>query len=153
MRMIKSIAPLIIVTALVLTISTSSFAFGHPHPGTVEINGHSHKPTSEITPLNRIIGLEKTSVFFHAPKDNHLPWGFVEGKILNHVIGYPVIIQFYNEKGEPVHFAQTDINPDGTYEYKFRVRNVSNEQIINIFEGDYTVFIFKVVYLPQNSSV
>ena len=88
----------------------------------------------------------------HAPADNKLPWGFVEGKIANHVPDYPVIIQIYDADGKPTHFAQTNVKEDGSYEYRFRVRNVDNDQVINIFEGDYTVKIFKVVYLGINSS-
>jgi len=88
----------------------------------------------------------------HAPADNTLPWGFVEGKIANHVLDYPVIIQIYDEDGEATHFAQTNVEDDGSYEYRFRVRNVDNDKVINIFEGDYIVKIFKVVYLGTNSS-
>ena len=99
-----------------------------------------------LTPMSESIGLEKTIVPFHAPKQNKLPWGFVEGKIANPVEGYPVIIQIF-KNGEAVHFAQTDVSEDGTYEYKFRVRDVTNSRVTTIFEGDYTVKIFKVVYL------
>ncbi|MFY9301608.1 MAG: hypothetical protein WAO91_10530 [Candidatus Nitrosotenuis sp.] len=101
-----------------------------------------------VSPLDASTGLEKTIVPFSAPKNNKLPWGFVEGKIANPVEGHPVIIQIY-KNGEAVHFAQTDVKPDGTYEYKFRVRDVTNEKVTRIFEGDYTVKIFKVVYLKD----
>lgn len=104
-----------------------------------------------ITPINSSIGLEKTIVPFHAPKENKLPWGFVEGKIANPVEEYPVIIQIY-KNGEAVHFAQTDVKKDGSYEYKFRVRDVTNDVVTKIFEGDYTVKIFKVVYLDKSST-
>ena len=59
-------------------------------------------------------------------------------------------IQIYDEAGEAFHFAQTEVEEDGSYEYKFRVRNVNDGQVINIFEGDYFVKIFKVVYLESN---
>ena len=104
-----------------------------------------------ITPIDSSTGLEKTIVPFHAPKENKLPWGFVEGKIANPVEGYPVIIQIY-KNGEAVHFAQTDVKKDGSYEYKFRVRDVTNDVVTKIFEGDYTVKIFKVVYLDKSST-
>lgn len=104
-----------------------------------------------ITPIGESIGLEKTVIPFHASKNNKLPWGFVEGKIANHVEGYPVIIQIY-KTGEPVHFAQTDVNEDGTYEYKFRVRDVTNGKVTKIFEGDYVVKIFKVVHLNSDAT-
>ena len=105
---------------------------------------------TEVTPLDGNIGIEKTILTFSVPEDNYLPWGFVEGKIANPVLDYPVIIQIYDDDIQiigndvgAVHFAQAEVNEDGTYEYKFRV---------NGFEGDYTVKIFKVVYLFPNLS-
>ncbi len=109
-------------------------------------------PHTTIIPIDSSIGLEKTIVPFHAPKQNKLPWGFVEGKVANPVEGYPVIIQIYRS-GEPVHFAQTDVKEDGTYEYKFRVRDVTGGKITQIFDGDYTVKIFKVVYLDTKTTL
>jgi len=106
---------------------------------------------TSLTPINSSIGLEKTEVPFSAPKNNKLPWGFVEGKIANPVEGHPVIIQIF-KNGEPVHFAQTDVKEDGSYEYKFRVRDVTGTKITKIFDGDYLVKIFKVVYLPAGST-
>ena len=123
----------------------------HPHSGTIQTETHSHQPNSETIPLDGEIGIEKTIIQFHASEDNTLPWGFVEGKIANHVGNYPVIIQIYDEQGEAYHFAQTEVDEDGSYEYKFRVRNVNDGQVINIFDGDYFVKIFKVVYLESNS--
>ncbi|NDB91129.1 MAG: hypothetical protein EB167_00165 [Nitrososphaeria archaeon] len=104
-----------------------------------------------ITPINSSIGIEKTIVPFSAPKNNKLPWGFVEGKVANPVEGNPVIIQIF-KNGDPVHFAQTDVKKDGSYEYKFRVRDVTNGKETRVFDGDYTVKIFKVVYLPVNAN-
>ncbi|MFQ5782442.1 MAG: hypothetical protein ACE5GR_05250 [Nitrosopumilus sp.] len=140
------IASIFVVMLFSLTIS---FAFAHPHPGEILINNHTHEPQTEVIPLNGIMGLEKSTIFFHAPKDNDLPWAFVEGKIVNHVEGYPIIIQIFNND-DPVHFAQTSVDQDGTYEYKFRVLSSDNDHTVKIFEGDYTVKIFKVVYLNQN---
>jgi hypothetical protein len=99
-----------------------------------------------------MIGIEKTTVMFHTPEENSLPWGFVEGKIASPVAGYPVIIQIF-KANEAVHFAQTDVNEDGSYEYKFRVLNVENDQTTKIFDGDYYVTIFKVVYLDQGNLI
>lgn len=104
-----------------------------------------------VMPLNADIGLEKTTMQFHAPSDNRLPWGFVEGKIANPVEGHPVIIQFF-KNGEAVHFAQTNVDDDGSYEYKFRVRDVTDGKVTKIFEGEYTVKVFKVVYLDKDST-
>ena len=129
-----------------------SFVFAHPHSGQVQIDSHDHQPHTKYFPIDGIIGIEKTTLMFHAPEDNSLPWGFVEGKIENPVAGYPVIIQIYKE-GEAVHFAQTDVNDDGTYEYKFRVLSVEDDKTIKIFSGDYNVSIFKVVYLDQNNLI
>ncbi|MEM3006642.1 MAG: hypothetical protein QXW37_02675 [Candidatus Nitrosotenuis sp.] len=126
----------IIVAAIVFAVVTSiNYAYAE----------------TTIIPLDASTGLEKTIVPFSAPKNNKLPWGFVEGKIANHVDGYPVIIQIF-KNGEPVHFAQTDVKEDGTYEYKFRVRDVTNGKVTRIFEGDYIVKIFKVVYIDRDST-
>ena len=129
---------------------TTSFAFAHPHSGQIVINDHTHEPQTETIPLNGSMALEKSTIFFHISEGNSLPWGFVEGNIKNHVEGYPVVIQIF-KNDEAVHFAQTNVQDDGSYEYQFRVRNVDNGEVINIFEGDYVVKIFKVVYLNPSS--
>ena len=115
---------------------------------------------TEITPINNSMGIEKTTLQMHISKDNKLPWGFIEGKISNPVVDYPVIIQIFdndeiitgNSVGA-VHFAQTPVNEDGSYEYKFRVLDSNQGQITKIFEGSYTVKISKVVYLYPNLDV
>lgn len=117
--------------ALVLTTLSSAFA------------------ETTITPINSSVGIEKTTVPFSAAKNNKLPWGFVEGKVANPVEGNPVIIQIF-KNGEPVHFAQTDIKKDGSYEYKFRVRDMTDGKETKVFDGNYLVKIFKVVYLPSS---
>jgi len=115
---------------------------------------------TEITPINNSMGIEKTTLHMYVSKDNKLPWGFVEGNISNHVTGYPVIIQIFDNdeiiRGNSVgavHFAQTPVNEDGSYEYKFRVLDSNQGQITRIFDGGYTVKIFKVVYLYPNLDV
>ncbi len=142
----------IAILGIIVIFSSLSFVFAHPHPGQILIDGHTHQPQTEYIPLNGIIALEKTSVMFHVNEENSLPWGFVEGKIANPVEGYPVIIQIVKDD-ESVHFAQTDVKEDGSYEYKFRVLNVENDKVIKIFDGDYYVTIFKVVYLDQNNLI
>jgi len=59
---------------------------------------------------------------------------------------YPIFIHFYQGE-DPVHFAQVDAKGDGSYEYKFRVRNLNLDtgEFVNVFEGDYTVKIYKVI--------
>ena len=140
------------ILSLIVVFSSSSFIFAHPHPGQVLINGHTHQPQTEYIPLNGMIGIEKTSIMFHTPEENSLPWGFVEGKIASPVAGYPVIIQIFKDN-EAVHFAQTDVNEDGNYEYKFRVLNVESGQTTKLYDGDYQVTIFKVVYLDQSNLI
>jgi len=83
----------------------------------------------------------------NVPEDNKLSWGTVRGGASDYVERYPVIIQFYKDD-VPVHVAQVDVKGDGSYEYKFRVRNIDNNtgEVINIFEGQYTVKIFRVIH-------
>lgn len=132
--MLLKVAIATIAFALVLATVNSAFA------------------ESNITPLDASTGIEKTITSFSVSKNNKLPWGFVEGKIANPVEGHPVIIQIF-KNGDPVHFAQTDVKEDGTYEYKFRVRDVTNGKVNKIFDGEYIVKIFKVVYLPSTTAL
>jgi len=141
----------IFVLAIILLIPTNS-AFAHPHSGKIMINDHTHQPQTEIISLNGMMGIEKSTIFFHAPEENSLPWGFVEGKITNHVEGYPVIIQIFQDD-HAVHFAQTNVDKNGNYEYKFRVLNSDSENTNKIFDGSYLVKIFKVVYLYQENLI
>ena len=141
----------IFAIATLFSFSVDS-AFAHPHSGQIMINDHTHTSKTEIIPLNGMMGLEKSTILFHASEDNALPWGFVEGKIANHVDGYPVIIQIF-QNNDAIHFAQTDVNQDGTYEYKFRVLHSENGDTQKIFDGDYSVTIFKVVYLNQGNFI
>ena len=108
------------------------------------ISSPSFAESQTVTPINEEISIEKIVTVMSVPEDNVLPWGKVRGYVNDPAQGYPVIIQFFKDE-DPVHFAQVDVKRDGTYEYKFRVRNVDNGQVINIFEGDYEVRIFKVI--------
>lgn len=109
------------------------------------ISAETNQNSITVTPINEEISLQKTITTMSVPKDNTLPWGSVIGGPSDYVERHPVIIQFY--KGEdPVHFAQVDVKGDGSYEYKFRVRSVDSAgEVVNVFEGDYTVKIFKVI--------
>ncbi len=100
-----------------------------------------------VTPINEKISMQKTVATMIVPEDNAFSWGFVKGEASDYAERYPVIIQFYKGE-EPVHVAQVDVKGDGSYEYKFRVRSVDNitGEIKNIFEGQYTVKIFKVIH-------
>jgi len=84
-------------------------------------------------------------VYMHIPADNKLPFGCVWGKVIDAVPGYPVVVQIY-QNGKPVYFAQVDVKSDGSYEHYFRIKSVDGDKVINVFEGDYTVDIFKTVY-------
>ena len=111
-----------------------------------DISAQTNQNIITVTPINEEISLQKTVTTMSIPQDNELPWGAVKGAASDYVERYPVIIQFY--KGEdPVHFAQVDVKGDGSYEYKFRVRNLdlSTGEFVNVFEGDYTVKIFRVI--------
>jgi hypothetical protein len=150
MNKVVLFSSLLILTFL-LTFSLDS-AFAHPHSGQVLIDGHTHDPQTEIISLGGNLALEKSTILFHSSKDNTLPWAFVEGKIANHVEGYPVIIQIFKEN-DAVHFAQTDVSSNGNYEYKFRVLKSENGITSKIFVGDYSVKIFKVVYMYQENLI
>ena len=99
-----------------------------------------------VTPINEKVSLETTTTTLSVPENNKLSWGTVYGVSSDVAERYPVIIQFY--KGdEAVHIAQIDTKGDGSYEYKFRVRNIDHNTgvVTDIFQGDYTVKIFKVI--------
>src|SRR2546427_782991 len=98
------------------------------------------------------VQLEKSITYMHIPTDNKLPFGSVWGKVINGAPGYPVVIQIY-QNGKPVHFAQVDVKNDGSYDYYFRIRDVEGDKVINIFQGDYTVNIFKTVYVTPTPTV
>ncbi len=121
---------------------------------------NSFSESSDIYALNDEIGIKKVTTSMFVPKDNTLPWAFVEGEIKDPVDGYPVIIQIIKDASEPIkdgeqtelqdaHFAQVSLKDDNSYEYRFRVLDSSLEDP-HIFEGKYTVLIFKVIYLPDN---
>ena len=95
-----------------------------------------------VISTNDGIQLTKTVVPMIISSDNTMPWGFIEGTVDNYAEGYPVIVQIY-QNDVPIHFAQTDVNEDGTYEYKFRARNIDGDNVVNVYEGDYEVKIFK----------
>ena len=111
-----------------------------------DISAETNQNSITVTPINEKISLQKTVTTMSIPQDNKLPWGAVKGAASEYVERYPVIIQFY--KGEdPVHFTQVDVKGDGSYEYKFRIGNLdlNTGEFVNIFEGDYTVKIFRVI--------
>lgn len=102
--------------------------------------------TTTITPINDKVSLKKTVISMNIPEDNTFPWGSVRGQASEFAERYPVIIQIFKDE-DPVHFAQVDVKGDGSFEYKFRIRDVDlkSGEVTNIFEGQYTVIIFKVI--------
>ena len=136
------------VKSSVLLIASVMTVFGIMMiPGNVSAEvDETNTISTTVTPLNEEVSLQRTVTTMNIPEDNVLPWGTVKGSASEYAERYPVIIQFY--KGEdPVHFAQVDVKGDGSYEYKFRVRNLDTNsgQFVNVFEGQYTVKIFKVI--------
>ena len=99
--------------------------------------------SKQLVPEENVV-LEKNIVSMHIPGDSPLPFGCVWGTVQNAAPGYPVIIQIYKD-GKPVYFAQTNVKDDGSYEQYFRVKSVESDKVIHIFEGDYTVDIYKSV--------
>ena len=117
-----------------------------------DISAETNQNIITVTPINEKISLQETVTTMNIPQDNELPWGAVKGAASDYVESYPVIIQIY--KGEdPVHFSQADVREDGSYEYKFRIKNLDSNtgEIVNVFEGDYTVNIFRVI--PNTNSL
>ena len=107
---------------------------------------------SEIVVTKHNFEVVKTTIPMYILTENILPWASVSGIVENHVNNHPIIIQIY-QNDEPVHFAQTNVNDDGSYEYKFRVKTVNDDKIINIFEGNYEVRIFKTINKTFDYSV
>ena len=107
---------------------------------------------TSVLSTNDGVQLTKTVVSMSISQDNTLPWGFIEGTVDNHAEGYPVIVQIYQD-GEPIHFAQTDVDEDGTYEYKFRARNIDGDNVVNVYEGDYEVNMFKSVQITGQNLI
>ena len=116
--------------------------------GIMMIPGNVSAESNQITvpPINAEVSLEKTTTTMSVPQDNTLPWGTIRGEASDVAERYPIIIQFYQGE-DPVHFAQVDAKGDGSYEYKFRVRNLDSNtgEFVNVFQGDYTVTIYKVI--------
>ena len=107
---------------------------------------------TNVISTNNGIQLTQTVVPMTISADNVLPWGFIEGNVENHAEGYPVIVQIY-QNDEPIHFAQTDVDEDGTYEYKFRARNIDGNNVVNVYECDYKVKIFKSVQITGKNLI
>ena len=111
-----------------------------------DVIAETNQNNVSIKPINEKISLETTTVTLSVPENNTLPWGTVFGAPSDSVGKYPVIIQFY-KGSETVHIAQIDVKGDGSYEYKFRVKNLDHDtgKFTDVFHGEYIVKIFKVI--------
>jgi hypothetical protein len=126
---------IIILTGIMLLIPSNTSATSEP----------SEEIT--ITPIDDKISLEKRIATMHIPENKSFVWGTVKGEPSDYVERYPVIIQFFKGE-EPIHVAQVKVKGDGSYEYKFRIRNVDQTtgEVFDIFHGEYTVKMFKVIH-------
>ncbi len=111
-----------------------------------DVVAETNQNSVSVIPISEKISLETTTVTLSVPENNILPWGTVFGAPSDVAERYPVIIQFY-KSDEAVHIAQVDVKGDGSYEYKFRVKNLdyNTGEFTDIFHGEYTVKIFKVI--------
>lgn len=100
-------------------------------------------PTQNYVPESSVV-MQKSVINMNIPSDPKLPYGCVWGTVQNAAPGYPVEIEIY-KNNKPVYFAQANVTSDGSYQQYFRVVNVDHGHATNIFEGDYTVEIFKYV--------
>lgn len=95
------------------------------------------------------VALQKVVMNMNIPDNPKLPFGCVWGTVQNPAPGYPVEIEIFKD-GKPVYIAQVDINSDGSYEKYFRVIDVEKDHVTHIFQGDYTVDVFK--YVTKNTA-
>ena len=142
--------------AMIFAVALMPYSLAESETTNTATNGmYASEISTTVTPLSDGTSLEKTVTTLSIPKDNTLPWAYIDGTIEDHAEGHPVIIQFFNEEGgeNPIHVAQVDVNDDGSYEYKFRVRdvNLKTGEATDIFEGNYTVKIFKVIDSAQEN--
>ena len=95
--------------------------------------------------------LQKVVMNMNIPDNPKLPFGCVWGTVQNPAPGYPVEIEIF-KNGKPVYVAQVDVKSDGSYEKYFRVIDVEKDHVTHIFQGDYTVDVFKYVVKNPTSS-
>lgn len=100
-------------------------------------------PTQNYVDESNVV-MQKSVIDMNIPSNPKLPFGCVWGTVQNAAPGYPVDIEIY-KNGKPVYFAQANVTSDGSYQKYFRVISIDQGHVTNIFEGDYTVDIFKYV--------
>ncbi|MGI0068764.1 MAG: hypothetical protein ACREAN_00750 [Nitrosopumilaceae archaeon] len=103
---------------------------------------------SNLVPESDVV-LQKVVINMNIPDNPNLPFACVWGTVQNPAPGYPVEIEIFKD-GKPVYVAQVDVQSDGSYQQYFRAIDVEHGQVIHIFQGDYTVDVFK--YVVKNST-
>jgi hypothetical protein len=103
---------------------------------------------SNLVPESDVV-LQKAVINMNIPDKPTLPFACVWGTVQNPAPGYPVEIEIFKD-GKPVYIAQVDVQSDGSYQHYFRAIDVEHGQVIHIFQGDYTVDVFK--YVVKNST-
>ena len=101
-------------------------------------------PESDVT-------LQKVVMNMNIPDNPKLPFGCVWGTVNNPAPGYPVEIEIFKD-GKPVYVAQVDVKSNGSYEKYFRVIDVEQGKVTHIYQGDYTVDVFKYVLKTSTPS-
>jgi len=117
---------------------------------TLTVPASQEQVAQNLVPESDVV-LQKVIINMNIPDDPKLPWGCVWGTVQNAAPGYPVEIEIFKD-GKPVYVAQTDVQSDGSYQQYFRVINVDHGQVMHIFKGDYTVYVFKHVVNSSTAS-
>jgi hypothetical protein len=117
---------------------------------TLTVPASQEQVDQNLVPESDVV-LQKAVINMNIPDDPKLPWGCVWGTVQNAAPSYPVEIEIFKD-GKPVYVAQTDVQPDGSYQQYFRVINVDHGQVMHIFKGDYTVEVFKYVMKSSTAS-
>ncbi|MDH3311539.1 MAG: hypothetical protein OEM28_00125 [Nitrosopumilus sp.] len=111
-----------------------------------DVSAFAESTQTTVMKLDDETSLEKTSLSMNIPETNTLPWGTIKGKVNDPSQGYPVIIQIFKaDEDVPIHVAQVSLKGDNSFEYRFRLLSIDEDNIIHFFEGDYNVKIFKVI--------
>ena len=114
-----------------------------------DVSAFAESTQTTVMKLDDETSLEKTSLSMNIPETNTLPWGTIKGKVNDPSQGYPVIIQIFKaDEDVPIHVAQVSLKGDNSFEYRFRLLSIDEDNIIHFFEGDYNVKIFKVINTP-----
>ena len=109
----------------------------------ITVPASQEQVASNLVPESDVV-LQKVVMNMNIPDNPKLPFGCVWGTVQNSAPGYPVEIEIFKD-GKPVYIAQVDVKSDGSYEKYFRVIDIEKDHVTHIFQGDYTVDVFKYV--------